>query len=114
MVKKSFISPLFGVFIYDLVSPTAEHFQPCSWSNIGFVSTGLLIMSDLVIEASDYGHGGLIVVVVAAILILMQVFMVGGRLLGRRIQSVWLGIDDYVLISATVSDISISVIFYHS
>lgn len=54
-------------------------------------------------EAGNYAHGGYKVVVVASILILMQTLMVGGRLLSRRLQKVWLGIDDYVLISATVS-----------
>ena len=54
-------------------------------------------------DAGNYAHGGYKVVVVASILILMQTLMVGGRLLSRRLQKVWLGIDDYVLISASVS-----------
>ena len=54
-------------------------------------------------EIGNYADGGYKVVVVACILILMQVLMVGGRLVGRQIQKAWLGIDDYVLIAATVS-----------
>ena len=46
-------------------------------------------------DAGTYAHGGYKVVVVASILILMKVLMVGGRLLGRRLQKVWLGVDDY-------------------
>ena len=60
-------------------------------------------MSSTVMEADNYAHGGYKVVIVASVLILMQTLMVGGRLLSRRLQKVWLGIDDYVLISATVS-----------
>ena len=48
-------------------------------------------------------NGGYKVVVVAIILIIMQTLMVAGRVISRRLQKVWLGIDDYVLISATVS-----------
>lgn len=53
-------------------------------------------------DLGNYAHGGYKVVVVASILILMKVLMVGGRLLSRRLQKVWLGVDDYVLILATV------------
>ena len=60
-------------------------------------------MSSTAMEVGNYTHGGYKVVVVASILILMQTLMVGGRLLSRRLQKVWLGVDDYVLISATVS-----------
>ena len=53
-------------------------------------------------DVGDYSHGGYKVVVVASLLIFMSMLMVGGRLLGRQLQKVWLGIDDYVLILATV------------
>lgn len=51
----------------------------------------------------SYGYGGYRVVVVASILTLMQALMVGGRLLSRRIQKARIGVDDCILISATVS-----------
>ena len=53
-------------------------------------------------DVGDYSHGGYKVVVVASLLIFMSMLMVGGRLIGRQLQKVWLGIDDYVLILATV------------
>lgn len=59
-------------------------------------------MTSITMEVGDYAYGGFKVVVVASILILMQMLMVGGRLVSRRLQKVWLGIDDYVLISAAV------------
>lgn len=60
-------------------------------------------MSSITMEVGDYAYGGFKVIVVASLLILMQILMVGGRLVSRRLQNVWLGIDDYVLISATVN-----------
>ena len=54
------------------------------------------------IEVGSYGQGGYKVVIIAGVLILMQTLMVCGRLLSRKIQKVWFGIDDYFLISATV------------
>lgn len=39
----------------------------------------------------------------AILLIVMQVLMVTGRLVSRRLQKVMLGADDYALLSATVS-----------
>ena len=59
-------------------------------------------MTSMPMEVGDYAYGGFKVVVVASILILMQMLMVGGRLLSRKLQKVSLGIDDYVLISAVV------------
>ena len=53
-------------------------------------------------DIGDYSHGGYKVVIVASLLIFMSMLMVGGRLVGRQLQKVWLGIDDYVLIVATV------------
>ena len=60
-------------------------------------------MTSTTMDAGNYAHGGYKVAIVASILILMQTLMVGGRLLSRRLQKVWLGIDDYILISAAVS-----------
>ena len=59
-------------------------------------------MTSITMEVGNYDYGGYKVVIVAAILIFMQISMVSGRLFSRRLQKVWLGIDDYVLISATV------------
>ena len=53
-------------------------------------------------DVGDYSHGGYKVVIVASLLIFMSMLMVGGRLVGRQLQKVWLGMDDYVLIIATV------------
>ena len=59
-------------------------------------------MTSTTMEVGDYAYDGFKVIVVASILILMQMLVVGGRLISRRLQKVWLGIDDYVLISAAV------------
>lgn len=50
------------------------------------------------INVSDYGHGGWKVVVVAAILILMQILMVTGRFVSRKMQKVSLAADDFILL----------------
>ncbi|KAL8784345.1 MAG: hypothetical protein Q9195_009077 [Heterodermia aff. obscurata] len=58
-------------------------------------------------EVGDYAYGGFKVIVVASILILMQLLVVGGRLISRRLQKVWLGFDDYVLISAAIVTVTL-------
>ena len=60
-------------------------------------------MASNVTNIADYGHDGYQVVVVAILLVAMQILMVSGRLLSRRLQKVMLGADDYTLLSATVS-----------
>lgn len=55
-----------------------------------------------VINIMDYGHDGYRVVLVAILMIVMQILMLTGRLVSRRLQKVMLGADDYVLVSATV------------
>lgn len=60
-------------------------------------------MASRAIAVGNYVDGGYKVVIVASLLIMMQLLMVGGRLFSRKLQKVWLGVDDYVLVSATVS-----------
>ena len=55
---------------------------------------------------ASYGDGGYKAAVVGIVLIVMQIFMVSGRLLSRRLQNVTLGPDDYVLILAMASALS--------
>ena len=52
---------------------------------------------------ASYGDGGYKAAVVAIVLIVMQILMVAGRLLSRRLQNVTLGPDDYVLMFAAAS-----------
>lgn len=54
------------------------------------------------VDITSYGHGAFKVIVVAALLIVMQVLMVGGRFLSRKMQKVPLAADDYVLLTATI------------
>ena len=51
---------------------------------------------------TDYGHNGFRTVIVAALLILMTLLMVGGRLVSRRLQKASLGLNDYILVVAAV------------
>lgn len=60
-------------------------------------------MSPEFMDVAGFGNGGYRVVVVALLLVVMQILMVTGRLVSRRLQKVVLGADDYVLVSATVS-----------
>ena len=60
-------------------------------------------MASNVANAAYYGNKGYKVAIVAILLIVMQVLMVTGRLVSRRLQKVMLGIDDYVLLPASVS-----------
>ena len=52
--------------------------------------------------ASD-GDGGYKALVVGIVLVMMQILMVSGRILSRRLQNVHLGSDDYVLMVAMAS-----------
>ena len=54
------------------------------------------------VDITSYGHGAFKVIVVAAVLILMQILMVGGRFLSRKLRKVSLAADDYVLLTATI------------
>lgn len=54
------------------------------------------------VDITSYGDGAYKVLIVAALLIVMQILMVGGRFLSRKMQKVPLGADDYVLSAATV------------
>ncbi len=53
------------------------------------------------IDVTDYSHGGWKVVVVAVLLIVMQILMVSGRFVSRKMNKVSLAADDYVLLFAT-------------
>lgn len=52
---------------------------------------------------ASYGDGGYKALVVGIVLIVMQILMVSGRILSRRLQNVRLGSDDYVLMLAMAS-----------
>lgn len=60
-------------------------------------------MSPEFMDLAGFGNDGYRVVVVALLLVVMQILMVTGRLVSRRLQKVVLGADDYVLVPATVS-----------
>ena len=60
-------------------------------------------MAPNIVNAAYYGNKGYRVAIVAILLIVMQVLMVTGRLVSRRLQKAMLGIDDYVLLPASVS-----------
>ena len=60
-------------------------------------------MAPNVANAAYYGNKGYKVAIVAILLIVMQVLMVSGRLVSRRLQKVMLGIDDYMLLPGSVS-----------
>ncbi|KAL9131012.1 MAG: hypothetical protein Q9217_000954 [Psora testacea] len=53
-------------------------------------------------DAMHYGRGGWKVVVVAALLVLMQILMVCGRLVCRTLKKAGFSKDDYTLLMATV------------
>ena len=55
---------------------------------------------DSFVNVSSYDHGGFKVVIVAVLLIVMQILMVGGRLISRRLREVSFGADDYMLLLA--------------
>ena len=59
------------------------------------------------IDINSYGQGAFKVIVVAALLILMQSLMVGGRFVSRRLRKVPLAADDYVLLIATILTIGL-------
>lgn len=54
------------------------------------------------VDVTDYSHGGWKVVIVAVLLIIMQILMVTGRFLCRKLNKVAVAADDYVLLLATV------------
>ena len=58
-------------------------------------------------DITSYGHGAFKVIIVAALLILMQCLMVGGRFLSRKLRKAPLAADDYVLLAATVLTIGL-------
>lgn len=53
-------------------------------------------------DTTSYGHGAFKVIIVAALLIVMQILMVGGRIVSRNMQKVSLAMDDYMLLIATI------------
>lgn len=57
---------------------------------------------DSSVDITSYGHGAFKVIVVAALLIVMQILMVGGRFVSRKMRKVPLAADDYVLLIATI------------
>ena len=59
------------------------------------------------VDITSYGDGAYKVLIVAALLIVMQILMVGGRFLSRKMRKVTLGADDYVLLAATVVTIGL-------
>lgn len=57
---------------------------------------------DAFVDITSYGAGAYKVIIVAALLIVMQVLMVGGRFLSRKLRKVGLASDDYVLLTAAM------------
>ena len=53
-------------------------------------------------DMTSYGHGAFKVIIVAGLLVVMQILMVGGRFVSRKLRKVPVGADDYVLLTATV------------
>ena len=53
-------------------------------------------------EITSYGHGAFKVIIVAALLIMMQFLMVGGRFISRKMRKASLAADDYVLLTAAI------------
>ena len=58
-------------------------------------------------DSTSYGHGAFKVIIVAAVLILMQTLMVGGRFASRKLRKVSLAADDYVLLTAAIFSIGL-------
>ena len=54
------------------------------------------------VDITCYGDGAYKVIIVAAVLMIMQILMVGGRFLSRKMRNVALAADDYVLLAATI------------
>lgn len=54
------------------------------------------------VDITSYGHGAFKVTIVAAVLIVMQILMVGGRFVSRKLRKVPLAADDYVLLTAAI------------
>ena len=63
-------------------------------------------MSSSAITA-DYGSGGWKVAVVAILLIVMQLIMLAGRLVSRKLQKASLAIDDFVLGLSTLFTVAL-------
>ena len=59
------------------------------------------------LDITSYGHGAFKVIVVAVLLIFMQILMVGGRFISRKLKRVPLAADDYVLLTATIPTIGL-------
>lgn len=57
---------------------------------------------DSSVDITSYGHGAYKVIIVAALLIVTQILMVGGRFISRKLRKVPLAADDYVLLIATI------------
>ena len=55
---------------------------------------------DSFVDITSYGDGAYKVIIVAALLIVMQISMVGGRFYSRKLREVPLAADDYVLLTA--------------
>lgn len=53
------------------------------------------------LDITSYGDGAYKVIIVAALLIVMQILMVGGRFVSRNMRKVPLAVDDYMLLIAT-------------
>lgn len=62
----------------------------------------------MTMDITSYGDGGWKVTLVAAILIIMQVLAVSGRIISRSMKKARLAVDDYVLIFGTVSKAFVS------
>ncbi|KAL9070660.1 MAG: hypothetical protein Q9161_004714 [Pseudevernia consocians] len=54
------------------------------------------------VDITSYSHGAFKVIIVAALLIVMQILMVGGRFVSRKMRKVPLAADDYVLLIAAI------------
>ena len=57
---------------------------------------------DPFVDITSYGAGAYKVIIVAALLTVLQVLMVGGRFLSRKLRKVGLAADDYVLLTAAM------------
>ena len=58
-------------------------------------------------DITSYSDGAYKVIAVAALLIIMQILMVRGRFLSRKMRNVPLSADDYVLLTATILTIGL-------
>lgn len=57
---------------------------------------------DSFVDITSYGDGAYKVIAVSALLIVMQILMVGGRFYSRSLRKVPLAADDYVLLTAAI------------